>query len=235
MLEQVYLTLGKLGYVHPLHPPMTSLPLGMLTGAFFFGLAALIFRHPELRISARHCTKLAFWSVFPTILLGYMDWQHYYHGAWMFEIKVKVSLAAALLLMLGLALILTGFQKPRPRSALLSQFLCFGLVVALGYFGGELVFGSRPSTGKVEEGILSKGAAIFRESCSKCHNTESTEAKFGPGLKGLFSPGKVLVNGLPTTEENVRRQLTNPFKMMPPFNSLTAEQRDALVAYLKTL
>jgi uncharacterized membrane protein len=35
MLEFLYQTLTKIGYTHPIHPPVTHLTVGMVIGAFY--------------------------------------------------------------------------------------------------------------------------------------------------------------------------------------------------------
>src|SRR4030067_1074900 len=105
MIESIYQTLAKFGYAHPLHPTLTHLPIGMVMGAFFFALAALIFRRTNLSQSASHCAVLALIAAGPTVLLGLMDWQHFYGGALLFPIKMKLVLAGILIIFLFLAVV----------------------------------------------------------------------------------------------------------------------------------
>ena len=92
MIEFLYQTLAKIGYNHPIHPPVTHISVGMVIGAFLFALVANLMRHERLALTARHCILLAMIGLFPTALLGYMDWQHRYGGAWLFPIKIKIGL-----------------------------------------------------------------------------------------------------------------------------------------------
>ena len=79
-----------------------------------------------------------------------------------------------------------------------------------------------------------KGQAAF-ESCAPCHNSDSTETKVGPGLKDLFKREK-LVNGKPVNEANVKALITEGSGAMPPFgDAISAEDKDNIIAYLKTL
>ena len=79
-----------------------------------------------------------------------------------------------------------------------------------------------------------KGEGVF-ENCGVCHNSDSTETKIGPGLKGLFKREK-LVNGKPVNDDNVKGLITDGSGGMPPFgDSISAEEKDNLIAYLKTL
>jgi mono/diheme cytochrome c family protein len=81
------------------------------------------------------------------------------------------------------------------------------------------------------------GAGLFKEhGCTSCHFTDSRKAKFGPGLKGLFERDALPESGRPVTDENVRRQLIDPYDQMPSFgDALTDEEIEAIVGYLKTL
>ena len=37
-------SLNKVGYIHPVHPPLTHNPMGLVAGAFIFALVALLVR-----------------------------------------------------------------------------------------------------------------------------------------------------------------------------------------------
>ena len=79
-----------------------------------------------------------------------------------------------------------------------------------------------------------KGEAAF-ENCSVCHNSDSTETKIGPGLKGVFKREK-LVNGKPVSEANIKELITEGSGGMPPFgDSISSEDKDNIIAFLKTL
>ncbi len=142
------------------------MPIGLVTGALVLGLVAWLFRRRSLWPSARHCLILALIFLFPTALLGYMDWQHYYAGAWLFYIKIKLILAGILLVLLFIGLIVSRKSEARAAASLSIYFLSFITVVALGYFGGQLVFRNWTPTAPKE---LQVGARIFRGNCSGCH------------------------------------------------------------------
>lgn len=79
-----------------------------------------------------------------------------------------------------------------------------------------------------------KGKQVF-EQCSICHNADSDEKKMGPGLKGLFKKDK-MANGKKPTEAAVRAQVDQGGNGMPPYKDLLSDQeKDDLIAYLKTL
>lgn len=92
---------------------------------------------------------------------------------------------------------------------------------------------SLPSAG-AQKGDATKGKEVF-EQCSVCHNADSDEKKMGPALKGLFKREK-LSNGKKLNEESVRGLINAGGNGMPAYEELlSAEERDNLVAYLKTL
>ena len=87
---------------------------------------------------------------------------------------------------------------------------------------------------KGREGDPAKGKEVF-EQCAVCHNSDSTEKKMGPGLKGLFKKSK-MSNGKPVNESTVRSVIDAGGNGMPPYKELLSEEEKRhLIAYLKTL
>ena len=87
---------------------------------------------------------------------------------------------------------------------------------------------------KKKAGDAEKGKEVFQQ-CSVCHNADSAEKKMGPGLKGLFSNEK-MADGKKPTEANVRKKIDEGGNGMPSYKEmLTDEEKDNLIAYLKTL
>ncbi len=235
MADFIYSILVKIGFNHPLHPTITHLPVGLVIAAFVFSLIALLFRKPAFAQTARHCSILALISVFPTLLLGIMDWQHFYAGAWLFPVKMKFFLAGLVLILLFVTVSVAASTKEGSMKTVLLYGLCLITVVGLGYFGGELVYGQKVPSGKPDDSLSRQGAVLFSDSCSACHYADKTESRIGPGLKGIFQQDKLPTSGWSTTEANVRKQLKTPYKNMPPFANLPEEKVKALIAYLKTL
>ena len=84
------------------------------------------------------------------------------------------------------------------------------------------------------KGGEAKGKVVFQQ-CMMCHRGESTDKKIGPGLKGLFQKEKLL-NGKKPTEQTIRARIDEGGGGMPPFKDMLSDQeKDDLVAYLKTL
>ena len=79
-----------------------------------------------------------------------------------------------------------------------------------------------------------KGKEVF-EQCSVCHNADSTEKKMGPGLKGLFAKDK-MTNGKKPTDANVLAKINEGGNGMPAYKDMLSDQeKDDVIAYLKTL
>ena len=235
MIEFIYQTLVNFGYNHPLHPTLTHVPIGLVIGAFLFTLAAVFFRWEGLFQTARHCVILSAIVLVPTALLGIMDWLHFYGGAMLFPIKMKLVLAGVLLVFLILAIVFGLLGENFTKIFLALNLLCLLTSVGLGFFGGELVYGTKAPEESVAESPATRGAAVFQQNCSACHFTDSTANKIGPGLKGVFKRDKFPVSGQAVSEDNFRKLLVKPYQNMPPFGHLPPEEVDALVAYLKTL
>jgi mono/diheme cytochrome c family protein len=94
---------------------------------------------------------------------------------------------------------------------------------------GSRVFAAAPA------GDATKGKAVFEDNCAVCHNADSDEKKMGPGLKGLFKKDK-LKNGKKPTDANVKAIINAGGNGMPSYSDmLSDEERDNVLAYLKTL
>jgi uncharacterized membrane protein len=235
MIEFIYQTLAKVGYTHPLHPPATHLPAGLIIGAFLFALMAWIFNRSTLAQTARHCIILALIMAVPTILLGLLDWQYRFGGAYLFEIKMKLALAGILLLLLLVAVVYAVMAGTFTKTVMALHALCLLTVIGLGYFGGELVYGTKTPAVAETSDLAAEGALVFKQNCSACHLTDSTATKVGPGLKGAFKQNTFPISGQPVSDDNFRKILKTPFSKMPPFGHLSDEQVSALLEYLKTL
>jgi mono/diheme cytochrome c family protein len=80
-----------------------------------------------------------------------------------------------------------------------------------------------------------KGQAVFQQQCSVCHNADSTEKKMGPGLKGLFKKA-TLTDGKKISDANVRAKIDQGGNGMPAFKDMLGDdEKNELIAYLKTL
>jgi mono/diheme cytochrome c family protein len=99
---------------------------------------------------------------------------------------------------------------------------------------GPHVFG-QDKQAKAAPGSATKGKEVFESNCSVCHNSDSTEVKVGPGLKGLFKRA-ALNNKKKVTEANVREMINMGGNGMPSYDDmLTAAEKADVIAFLKTL
>jgi cytochrome c2 len=106
--------------------------------------------------------------------------------------------------------------------------------IAVALTGASMMFGAGLQNDQKSAGDAAKGKEVF-EQCSVCHNADTDEKKIGPSLKGLFKHEK-LANGKKVTEENVREMINNGGNGMPAYaDMLSKEDKDNVVAYLKTL
>lgn len=128
--------------------------------------------------------------------------------------------------------------------------LCMTLALGSAAFAGKKVKPNAKITGPDKQtvaqaaekkpaadakaGDAEKGKEVFQQ-CGVCHNADSTEKKMGPGLKGLFQQEK-MTNGKKPTEANVRAKVDEGGNGMPAYKEmLSDEEKNDLMAYLKTL
>jgi uncharacterized membrane protein len=233
----IYDFLKNIGYHHPIHPPFTHVPVGLVIAGFIFILLAWVLKGSGFARTAKHTTVLAFISAIPTVFIGYVDWQVFYAGAFILPINMKMILAGLLLIVLGILVFISLRHEENLKRRLQLHFLSLLLVSGIGYFGGELVYGKKSAApSAVTENLsVQAGAKLFGESCAFCHFTDKTDTKVGPGLKGLFQAEHLPTSKKSVSNESIEAQLKTPYKKMPAFESLTEDQVKSLIDYLKTL
>jgi uncharacterized membrane protein len=225
MINAFYDFLARMGYTHPFHPTEVHMPIGLVVGAFILALVAVIFRVQRLHFTPRHCIILAFIWVFPTILLGIMDWQHFYEGAWIFPIKMKLITAPILTALLGLSIYLGQRYGPVSLKVLPIYFLCLCAVTVLGYFGGQLTFGGRTIVGPP---LYKAGEKMYAAYCTTCH----------PSGGNTINPSKpVLHSPLLQNMNFFTMWLHSPAAPMPSFptSKLSDAQIKELYAYIENV
>jgi uncharacterized membrane protein len=161
-----YQVLAAIGFTDPIHPPLTHMPIALVVAALIFGFAGAILRRPVLSQVGRYCLLLAWLFIFPTVILGFMDWQHFYQGAALFSIIVKIFLASFLFVVLSIGLWLSRSGREESKALLVIYVIAFLTVGGLGYFGGRLVFGGRAPAAPPS---LQAGKFIFENNCMACH------------------------------------------------------------------
>jgi mono/diheme cytochrome c family protein len=223
MFQGFYDFLARVGYTHPIHAPITHMPIGLVIGALIFFLALLILRQQNFQHTANQSVALALIFAIPTILFGIMDWQHRYGGVMLHEIKIKIILASALVVLLSLALVLNRYTKRDPRVMLPIYLVCAGLVIGLGYFGGQLVFGGEatprtttvPTAGPANQS-LQRGQGLFAQNCSGCHSNGGNSVV--PDLPVIGAPSLADYSGFVAFLREPRIVTGGQtYDMMPPF------------------
>ena len=227
MFDIVYRSLAAIGYTHPIHPTEVHMPIGLVVGALVFAVTATVFRRERLAMTPRHCVILAFLWVFPTMLFGFMDWQHFYGGAWLFPIKVKLTVAPTLALVLLVSILLARKHGATSFRVLVCYGICFCLVVILGYFGGQLVYGQkRPASASSRE--YEAGEKIYATKCSACH----------PNGGNVIGPTRP-VRGSPKLEDlnTFVGWVRHPMAPMPAFSASTLSEEECkeLLAYIRNV
>ena len=167
MIDAFYNLLDKIGYLHPIHPAMTHMPIGLVVGSLFLGVTALFYSRTSMARAAYYTLVLALIFWVPTVAFGLMDWQRYFAGALLFPIKMKLILASVLFVLLVTGVVIgRRHQATRVHWLVGIYVLSFMTVTGLGYFGGQLVYGGRTPSGPVQ---FRAGEQIFDSHCSGCH------------------------------------------------------------------
>jgi len=149
MDQLFYGLLGLVGFAHPLHPVLITMVVGPTIASFLFVAVAFFFKKPEFYRTSRQLTVVAFVFWFPTVAVGVLDWIHFYGGSGqMVEIHVKFVLAGVLFLLLLGNILLFKKGQQRPLIPLVLMLLATVTVSALGYYGGEIVFGGAKTESK---------------------------------------------------------------------------------------
>jgi len=78
-----------------------------------------------------------------------------------------------------------------------------------------------------------RGAAVYRQSCARCHHPTTTRPLNGPGLQALTKV-KDMPSGAPPTDERITAVILHGRNMMPA-TPLSDSQLSDLLAYLHTL
>jgi uncharacterized membrane protein len=166
VFDPFYNFLYAIGYHDPIHPALTHMVIGLVVGALIFGVLAVLLKQPHLLRAARYCLVLAWLFIFPTVLLGFMDWQHWYQGALVQPILIKICLASFLFVVLTLGIIMILADRGESKGLLVIYLIAFFTVGGLGYFGGRLTFGGRAPAVSMK---LEAGRRLFENHCMACH------------------------------------------------------------------
>jgi mono/diheme cytochrome c family protein len=87
-----------------------------------------------------------------------------------------------------------------------------------------------------QKGDAAKGKDVFDSNCGVCHNSDSDEAKIGPGLKGISKKAKMSTADKKPTDANILQKVNEGGNGMPPYKvTLSDAEKTNLIAYLKSL
>ena len=142
MTEFIYSILVKIGYTHPLHPAIVHFPIGMAMGALAFRILISGLKKTELAPAAYYAHILGLITLLPTMVVGYMDWQHFYNGDPNPLIIAKIILGFVLMALFSYAILLGRRGEVNTRKFLVISMLCFVVTCLIGFLGGELQYGS---------------------------------------------------------------------------------------------
>lgn len=225
-----YDILAFFGYRHPVHPILVHITIGLVVAAMVFAFISLLPRFNKYATTARHCITFALLSAIPTMMVGLMDWVHYYGGSLSSLFKMKITLALTLILLLGLTSFLHG--KLTVRSVLLHIFYlaAFTNIVMLGFYGGELIHASAspyPDTAQEEEPPASDSgqvtyaqiSGILQNQCVHCHSRHNnlgglTLSSYDSIMRGGDS-GSVIEPGSPAESLLIRHIEGSEEPLMP--------------------
>ncbi len=152
-------------------------------------------------------------------------------------------LALALFVVLAFKLSIAQFYRQFLRYVPGMGMTVFSLALLVfftsgGYYflvGGESQEQKSPQAEVGTAADAQTGKVLFESKCSFCHYADRTDSNLGPGLKGVLKEETLPASGKPATAENVEKQLLTPYQSMPSFSTLSGQEIEDLVAYLKTL
>jgi hypothetical protein len=150
-----------------------------------FFLTAIVFKRKNLVLTARHASILAFIFAFPTILLGVMDWIHFYHATLFTPIKIKMALASVALIVLGAGIILGSEIKLHTMTMTILYVTAFFAMIGLGYFGSGIVYG-RGLTLKALKPAAAVTTARPTDSLSREGGVKKTASKTDTARSGVL-------------------------------------------------
>ena len=85
------------------------------------------------------------------------------------------------------------------------------------------------------KGDAAKGKGVFDQNCAVCHNSDSTDVKMGPGLKGIFKKAK-LTSGTAVSEASIRAKVDAGGNGMPSYKDILSDaEKNDVIVYLRTL
>ncbi len=171
-----------------------------------------------------------------------------------FHALFALTIVVLFVLKVSFIRIYRGFYSYAKTFGLLIAIITFGMVgTSAGYyllvtkFSTEIKFRQGKKTEKevlkeefkiavkTDEESIRRGKELYDSKCYSCHDPFSNDTIIGPGHKGILKNPLLPVSKRPATPENIVLQLKQPFDQMPPFDYLTDEEIEDIIAYLNTL
>jgi mono/diheme cytochrome c family protein len=217
-IDGLYAVLNGMGFPDPVHVTLVHIPIGLVIGAFILSWIAWLTRWKNAAAGAHYCSRLALLFLIPVILTGFMDWRHFYFGAWLTPVKLKLILGI-LLLILSALIVAAGFRwKDGWRTAAVLGALSVVAVVGLGWYGARIVYGERPPLSNT----YPAGNAVFAANCAACHAGGSNKFEPGAPLRGSDDLQRF---------DKFLAQIRRPEHIMPPFAPSRLSDADARALY----
>jgi len=223
-----YTLINQFGYRHPFHPTQVHFPVGLIFGAFVMGVWGKLRHQPMLSRAAWYCIIIGMVWILPTVITGFMDWRHFYAGAFIFPFIMKFILAAALVVLLAVG-VFVGLRLGVESNGMIAVYaLCLLTVAGLGFFGGELVYGEKTVPADAENSQLKdyrQGRELYAANCGGCHANGGNTIK--PALPVKHSPKTV-------DFDTFLAWVRNPRAPMPayPSRSLSDQQAGDIYQYI---
>ena len=119
------------------------------------------------------------------------------------------------------------------KASTLPLLILSALLVVLAACGDEFSNKTDAELGLNEQ--QARGRHAYKIYCASCHSAYTSSSPKGPTMKGLYKK-PYLPSGLVTNDRFVEESIVRGRRMMPALgNSMTQQQIDDVIAYLKTL
>ena len=114
-----------------------------------------------------------------------------------------------------------------------------GIIIALSLIVMVIANGCRSTPPPKPLELLSEqeqaGHAAFVTDCGACHYDRQSGSLHGPSLRGVYKK-RYLPSGAPANDDRIRLTILYGRGNMPPLGaSISPEEIDSILAYLKTL
>ncbi len=233
-----------------LHGAITHFPVALLLTAAFFDFCAAIFKKPKLRETSLLILGLAVLSCIPTIITGREAFASLFSKSTVYppELNNHVIFAYTLSGCALLLLIWRLVSKDKLSGIAMGANVLLSLAIAVmvgytGHLGGEMVFGSGDSSSNTAPppttadpklaALITSGAKVYASNgCSSCHAINGVGGHGGPDLTHEGTQEASIDWQIAHLKNPVSK---SPGSTMPPYNTLSPSDLNALATYLVNL